>query len=54
MAIKMTKGNKSITISRPVGRGLRAGPRDGSGPRGGTAACPYTASEQVSAACKGK
>ena len=45
-AVKITKGDKSITIARPrrgagaMSGGRRGGPRDGSGPRGGTAACP--------------
>ena len=31
-------------------RGRRMGPRNGTGPLGGTSACPYSASEQIS--CK--
>ena len=37
------EGKAPITkmeVKRGMGRGMRTGPRDGSGPRGGTAACP--------------
>ena len=41
MAVKITKGDKSVTVARPrVRQGLRRGPRNGTGPRAGTAACP--------------
>ena len=43
MAIKITKGDKSVTMVRRP----RRGKRDGTGPLAGTRACPYSASEQA-------
>ena len=37
-----------MEVKKVAGRGRRTGPKDGTGPLGGTSACPYSASEQIS------
>ena len=55
---KKKKAQRGAVVKRaaacPPRRGTRRGPRDGSGPRGGTAACPVTRSKAKSKTTKKK